>query len=271
MTHHDHPTAFARRPPCCTKLLDVETSEHLRILKEEGIALAAAATRAGLDAAIPSCPRWCVGDLVAHVGTVHRWATAHVVEKSPVLLKPDEGPDRGLGEEALLAWYDTGLSTLLDVLGSADADVECFTFLPSPSPLAFWARRQAHETAIHRADAAQAADMEVSYEPDFAADGVDELLIGFGGRGRNDAPVSRRHTIAVAATDTGDSWGIVLEGETMITKRASTDAGCSVVGQARDLYLLLWNRADPAHGSLTVEGDASSLQAWREAMKVTWR
>lgn len=36
--------------------------------------------------------------------------------------------------------------------------VDCWTFLDAPSPLAFWARRQAHETAIHRADAQLAAD-----------------------------------------------------------------------------------------------------------------
>ena len=30
--------------------------------------------------------------------------------------------------------------------------MRCFAFLPAPSPLAFWARRQAHETGIHRAD-----------------------------------------------------------------------------------------------------------------------
>ena len=34
---------------------------------------------------------------------------------------------------------------------------ECWTFLPAPSPLAMWARRQAHETAIHRVDAELAA------------------------------------------------------------------------------------------------------------------
>jgi len=38
-------------------------------------------------------------------------------------------------------------------LASAPPDLDCLTFLAAPSPLAMWARRQAHETAIHRVDA----------------------------------------------------------------------------------------------------------------------
>ena len=42
-------------------------------------------------------------------------------------------------------------------LRSAPADLDCFTFLPAESARHFWARRQAHETAIHRVDAENAA------------------------------------------------------------------------------------------------------------------
>ena len=56
-----------------------------------------------------------------------------------------------------------------DTLRTADPAVRCWTFLPAPSPLAFWARRQAHETAIHRADAQLAAGPVTPFAADFAA------------------------------------------------------------------------------------------------------
>ena len=46
--------------------------------------------------------------------------------------------------------------------GRRPTTCECWTFLPAPSPRAMWARRQAHETAIHRVDAQLAAGLPVS-------------------------------------------------------------------------------------------------------------
>ena len=56
--------------------------------------------------------------------------------------------------------------------------------MAAPCPLAFWAPRQAHETAIHRADAESAAALLPECLADFAADGLDELIMGFGRRAR---------------------------------------------------------------------------------------
>ena len=67
---------------------------------------------------------------------------------------------------------------------TADESLSCWTFLPAPSPLAFWTRRQAHETAIHGADADASAGRASVFPADFAADGVDELLTGFQARHR---------------------------------------------------------------------------------------
>ena len=64
-----------------------------------------------------------------------------------------------------------------------------------PSPLAFWARRQAHETAVHRYDAQSAAPggppaPAGAFDPAFAADGVDELIMGFAARRRYRRPAT---------------------------------------------------------------------------------
>ena len=81
--------------------------------------------------------------------------------------------------------------------------------LATPSPLAFWARRQAHETAIHRVDAELAHGAVTPFDADFAADGVDELIMGFFGRGTAD-PVAGPRTLQVVAADAGQQWQATL-------------------------------------------------------------
>ena len=72
----------------------------------------------------------------------------------------------GPPDAELLDAYRAGHRILTEALGSADPALACATFLPAPSPLAFWNRRQAHETAIHRADAElAAAGMVTPFEP----------------------------------------------------------------------------------------------------------
>ena len=57
----------------------------------------------------------------------------------------------------------------------------CFstTFLPAPTPLGFWTRRQAHEALIHRVDVELAVGAPSAIEPRLAADGIDEMLNGW--------------------------------------------------------------------------------------------
>ncbi len=45
-----------------------------------------------------------------------------------------------------------------------------------------WSRRQASEIAIHRFDAENARGVSSHFEPEFAADMLDELLSGFAPR-----------------------------------------------------------------------------------------
>ena len=129
-------------------------------------------------------------------------------------------------------------------------DLECWTFLPAPSPLAMWARRQAHETAIHRVDAELAAGIAVSpFAPAFAADGVDELLTASCPAAPPKLRAEQPATLAVRCTDDDAAWLLRIgpDGvtDTAATTRRRAGADCSVRGAAADLYLALWNRAGP--------------------------
>ena len=116
----------------------------------------------------------------------------------------------GPPDAELLDAYRAGHQALTEALGSADPALACATFLPAPSPLAFWTRRQAHETAIHRADAElAAAGMVTPFEPGFAADGIDELVTGFAPRKKQAGHATTR-TLQLHATDTGDRWHAII-------------------------------------------------------------
>ncbi|MPY52837.1 maleylpyruvate isomerase family mycothiol-dependent enzyme [Streptomyces acidicola] len=247
----------------------METAEHIETLDREGRLLVAAAEGAGTEARVPTCPKWQVRDLLRHTGTVHRWAGAFVAE-GHTSYHPGEGePD--LDGAELLDWFREGHRRLVDTLTAAPADVACWSFLPAPSPLAFWARRQAHETTVHRADAESArdgtADAVGAIAPEFAVDGIDELLLAFHAREKSRVRTDRPRVLRVRATDTGTVWTVRLSSGPPLSERGETaDADCEVAGPAARLYLSLWNR----QSFPSITGDESPAALWREKSAVTW-
>jgi uncharacterized protein (TIGR03083 family) len=273
----------------------MKIAEHLDELRRQGELLTVAAGQAGLAAAVPSCPSWQVKDLLRHTGYVHRWAARHITEcprevidgpsEAEILRGGATGPD-------LLDWFRAGHAALVETLTAADPAVTCATFMPAPSPLAFWARRQAHETAIHRADAERAAATTPDYSAEFAADGIDELITGFGARRKYQpqsqpeaAPASGEGLLRVVTTDTGDAWSIELRQGRLQPRRetgaeAGADAangarhqdsaGCTVTGPASGLYLYLWNRIGAPEADIATTGDPALLASWLAAVKVRW-
>jgi MDMPI C-terminal domain len=172
--------------------------------------------------------------------------------------------------------------------------------MAAPSPLAFWARRQAHETAIHRADADIAAAVTPAYPAEFAADGIDELITGFGARRKyqpqlqpqsqsrqQPSPSVDDRLLRVVTTDTADAWSIEIHPghlrphrETRADAAAvagspdgsafSDGAACTVTGPASGLYLYLWNRVSAAEADIAITGDPALLASWQSAVKVRW-
>jgi uncharacterized protein (TIGR03083 family) len=245
----------------------VDVEEHIEALRLEGGRMATAAGAAGPEAPVPTCPEWVVRDLVRHTGGVHRWAIGVVAtphtEVWSVGLEEVVGTWPADGE--LVEWFGDGLAGLVDALCAAPADLECWTMLRAPSPLAHWARRQAHETAIHRVDTELAAGLALSpIEAVVAADGVDELLCGFVPRRSTRLRAERPTTLRVRSTDSGAAWLLALDGDGVTSTReveADTPsvavAACTVSGEAADLFLALWNRGRLEE--LTVEGDDAVL------------
>jgi uncharacterized protein (TIGR03083 family) len=244
----------------------VDVEEHVAELEVQGRALASAAERAGPGAAVPTCPGWTVRDLVAHTAGVHNWA-ASFVRAEPDADPEQELPPAAPGED-VVARYRTAHADLVAALYAAPADLVTWAFLPAPSPLAFWARRQAHEAAIHRADAEAAAGSAVTYPREFALDGIDELLLGFYARRSVRLRSERPYRVLVAPDDAPRSWLATIGPEGCRTESPApgTAADCMLRAPASDLYLALWNR--PATPRL--EGDPGVLELWRERATITW-
>jgi len=254
---------------------------YLAQLSSDGSLLADTVEQASLDEMVRSCPDWTLRDLVTHVGGVHRWAASIVGNAMP---ENDEaagdrvgtGPDDAL----LLDWFREGHHLLVSTLRAAPSDLQCFAFLPAPSPLLFWARRQAHETAIHRVDAQTVCGEITPFDAEFARDGIEEMLFGFAARPR---PAIAPGTMLLKPDDVAVSW-LVSFGEhgvhasvvsatsaTSATSAASAASAAEVKadvvvsGRASDVYLWLWNRPSAAD----VAGARTVAAHWHD-IRVRW-
>jgi uncharacterized protein (TIGR03083 family) len=254
----------------------VEIAAHIAVIGREGELLAEAAGQSGLDAAIDTCPGWVMRDLVRHLSEIHLWAAAHVARSATKMWVDDLTELTASWPDLAVFWPDDGdlvdyyLQTnrnLVRELESAPSDVEAMTFLPAPSPLAMWARRQAHETSIHRFDAQHAAGTTSEFDPTLASDGIDELLTAFAPRA--DAfPIDTTKTMVVHATDTDDRWRLTLGPAGIDAVRGDGTADLRLTGRATDLYLTVWNRG--ADSAIEVAGDRDLLETWHSNHRIRW-
>lgn len=221
----------------------MDTDAFVRTLDREGGLLASAAEAAGVDAEVPPCPGWQVRDLLRHTGMVHRWATGFVAE-GYTEYHPDGGlPD--LDGAELLAWFRAGHRSLVDTLSAAPPDVECWHFLAGAvTARVLGAAPGARDDRAPDGRRGGARRVVGGTAPDFAADGIDELLRGFHGRRKSRVRSEEPRVLRVRATDAdGAVWTVRLSQEPPAAERNGTGrADCELAGPAGQLYRALWNR-----------------------------
>ncbi|QUF02194.1 maleylpyruvate isomerase N-terminal domain-containing protein [Actinosynnema pretiosum subsp. pretiosum] len=237
----------------------MEHADFTRSLREQYDALRALIAAADPSAPVPTCPGWTVEALARHVARTHAWSiraalTPPDTDSPP---RPKEGPEDW---PELLAWWDERFSELVRVLSTEDPSRPAWTFV-GPGDLAFWARRQTHETAVHRLDgehAVRAGDVPpLLFPPDLAADGVDEYLTTMLTRQHLTKPNELSGRVVLHAADASRSWLLRLTpGEAPrvgALDGAAVDEDVVVAGTADSLYRLVWDR--PSHAVVTGRGD----------------
>ena len=140
-------------------------------VRRDGERLASVA-EGDLATPVPSCPGWTVRDLVAHVAQVYE----HKIECTRLGHAPDPWPPDWPDADQPLGWYRDAHARLLGMFDESDAATPSATWWPADQTVGFWARRMAHETAVHRIDAELARGVETPIDAELATDGVDELL-----------------------------------------------------------------------------------------------
>jgi uncharacterized protein (TIGR03083 family) len=233
--------------------------------------LAAAVDYLDPDLPIPTCPQWTLLELAAHVGRVQRRAATIVTTRSTVPIESGSVPDRQIPPDATARgrWLTTGAAGLIDALRAA-GDAEVWA-LGAVQPVGTWARRIAHETMVHGADAAIAAGDEVSLAPELAGDAIDEWLTVLSGPifGRPDPRASALplgRSLHVHATDQelgADGEWLVTHGDggvQVTTGHAKADAALS--GRAADVLLVLLGRRYTFDDAVDVFGDHELLDGW---------
>lgn len=240
----------------------MDFTDHVAAIRREGAALGTAAGAAGLVAAVPGCPGWTVADLVGHQGRLHRWVTRLLEERprfEPGFLADVEVP----GAALLLDWYAAGVEPLADSLEAAGPDAEVWSWTAWHTA-GFWARRMAHETAVHRCDAESACgggQGVAAIDAGLAVDGIDEALDMLPFRPGTKDLAGGGETIHLHCTDTDGEWLVRLDATGVTVTREHAKGDVAARGPASDLLLFLYGRAPV--GALEVFGDSSLLTRWQ--------
>lgn len=233
---------------------------YVDALRADGAALAAAA-RQGIEARVPSCPDWKVADLVRHVGVLHRWVAEMVRTKAAARLSRD-GITAPSADDDVVAWFEDGVDALCAVLSAAADDEPVWNWsVTRPHRAAFWKRRMAQETAVHRWDAELAHGRPAPIEPAFAKDGVDEMLDTIAPTEASLKPdAALGGSLHLHATDVEGEWLVHIGGGVAEVSHEHGKGDAAVRGTAEDLLLFVWGRRAP--DELETFGDRSVLENW---------
>ena len=216
--------------------------------------LAAASLPDSAPEPVPACAGMDLGELVRHVGSVHRVVTEWVREgRRPTAWA--SAPEVG---ENLAAWARRGSADLLETLTNRDPAQHCSTWSATDRTVGFWIRRMAHETAVHRVDAAQTVGLAWSVSPELAVDGVAEALeLWLGTRlGTQVGGSGRALRLVANAREGAPAVDWTVRPLTALVEFGSNPdkADATVTGTHTALWAWTWGRSDEDH-RVVIVGD----------------
>lgn len=243
--------------------------DHVRVIESEG-ARVLAAYRSNPAGRVPWSDRWTVRSVARHVaGSHHAVATILADRPTADFEQAAAMPRIEADDPAFPEWFATNTERLLSQCRTVPPTAACW----SPHPLlagtaAYWTRRIAYDTLVHRWDAEAGAGLSgEAMDPEVAADAVDELLdVGLRAtRAVTHAPAGP--AIRLVCTDARQQWDLDLCEAGRLTIHAEPmDVAVTLRGTAEALLLWLWGRVEIEAASIEVDGDRSVLARWTELL-----
>ncbi len=245
----------------------MEHDPYLAHVARDGDLLAAAVDGKDLTVAVAACPGWTVKDLVVHVAEVYE----HKIQGMLVGVRPDPWPPEWPAERDPVEWFRDAHARLLAELRSRSPEEPTWTWFPADQTVAFWGRRMAQETAVHRVDAEAAFGAAAPIDADLALDGIDEVLfvVIIGDWADDPEPPDRDFHLNVRSG--GETFHVTVSpAEVTATRSPSGDeepaADATISGEPSAVLLWLWNRADG--GEVEVEGDDEAVAQFRRRLAI---
>lgn len=235
----------------------MHTQTYLKHIEANGEALIAAVA-ADPSAQVVACQGWTNRDLAKHVGNVYSFVIAQLRAANPAERAPSEvSPAPAEGD--ITAWLRERHAALLAALRAAAPDAPAWSWTPNKTA-AFFYRRMAHETAVHRLDAQRAAGIPAPIDAELARDGISEMMEVFmQHRPRGPLPTYPAGSLHLHRTDGEGEWMLkAQDGKLSVThEHAKGDAAAR--GAAQALLMYLWGRG---RDGLECHGDGALLDAW---------
>lgn len=235
----------------------MDTAQYLDVIAADGAAMLAA-IRSDPSARCTSCPDWDLAGLAEHVLGVYSTVHGIVSTRAEAPVPPDIPAWDGI--DGLLDALETRHGELLEALRTIDPTEPVWTWAPDETA-AFFHRRMAHETSVHRWDAQRSVGTPDRIAPELAADGVEEIIgVGLQHSSRGRVFSYPAGSLHLHRTDGPGEWMLVSTEPGVLTVTEEHGKGDAAVrGPAAGLYLYLWGRG---RHEVEVFGDESVADAW---------
>ncbi len=212
---------------------------------------------------VPTCPEWTFRQLATHVGRGHRWAAQIVATRATAPIPTREVADGKLPEDPArhAQWLNAGADQVIEAVTAAGS--EPVWTMTGMRPASFWARRRAHEAAVHLADAQLAAGRDVALAPEDAADAVDEWLALAAARTnlRGDGQSLHFHATDPGLAGTGE-WLVTRTPSGVTVGHGHAKADVAVRGPAASLLLVLTRRLPSSDPAVETLGEQALFADW---------
>ncbi len=203
--------------------------------------------------------------MIQHLAEVYE----HKLACTELEQRPDPWPPQWPADREPTVWFDDVRARLIQMFQTSDPSRHSYTWFPPDQTVGFWARRMAHETAVHRVDLELAAGTLTPLDPALAVDGTDEVLrVCLAGDWSDEPPhdPAGEGVIEVAAGTA--RWRVELKADWVeVTDQPSNEVEPQALLQGEPSSVMLWCWGRLPISEVTVSGAQATVQLLRQRLR----